>query len=96
MDTFTLTLLGACGTGMSAAIAVLWARDGQWREDYNKMVKEMQDKIDATNEKAINAINASANQMNSATALLVSMQETLRRMDEKWQTVINDIVNGRR
>lgn len=94
MDSFTLTLLTAVGTGLSGAIAALWLRDGQWRKDYNDMVEKMQAKIDAINKDAVTAINASANQANSFAASLVSIQGLLAKMDEKWANLEKEILRG--
>lgn len=95
MDSFTLTLLTAVGTGLSGAIGALWIRDGQWRKDYNEMVEKMQAKIDATSKDAITAINSSANQANSFAASLVSIQGLLTKMDERWANLEKEILRGR-
>lgn len=94
MDTFTITLLTGCGTALLGAISALWLRDGQWRKDYNDMVKEMQAKIDATNKDATAAINAAAQQMNSSSSLLVGIQTALAKMDDRWSNLEKEILRG--
>lgn len=89
-----LIVVGAILAPLVTCIGVLWARDGQWREDYNAMVDRMQTKIDATNDKAITAINAATNQMNSSAALLVSIQGTLAKMDDKWTDLREEILRA--
>lgn len=94
MDTFTITLLTGCGTALTGAVAALWLRDGQWRKDYNDMVDKMQGKIDATNDKAIQAINSATTQMNSSAALLVGIQTALSKMDDRWANLEKEILRG--
>jgi DNA repair exonuclease SbcCD ATPase subunit len=92
LDNFTLTLLGAIGTSLTATVAALWLALNESRKDYNLMRDKMQDKIDDIAEKAIAAINASVNQMNSTAALLVSIPAAIDKQSERWTNLEKEIL----
>lgn len=92
MDNFTLTLLAAIGTTLTGTVGALWLALNESRKDYNLMRDKMQDKIDAIAEKAITAINAATNQMNSSATLMVSITSALDKQEERWNNLEKEIL----
>jgi len=84
MDTFTITLLGACGTALVGAIGILWKDNIQWRNDYNNMREKMQDKNDENNKVIIDAVNSNVSVINSLVGALASLKEAITSQGKQW------------
>lgn len=94
MDAFTLSLLGGIGTALTGTVGALWLSLNEERKSHNQTRDRMQDKLDNTTEKAIMAINASTNNMNHSSSLLVSIQSALSKMDDRWSNLEKEILRG--
>lgn len=72
MDTFTVTLLSACGVSLTGAIAVLW-----------KSLEKERDKNSAKDIKITEQFYSAKQQNDSILGLLVSMKDILEKMMRK-------------
>lgn len=95
LNTFTLGLLGACGTALCGTITALWLALNGERKAHNDTRDKMQDKIDALTTKAIEAVNSAVNQANSTSALLVSVKEVVAKLESNIQQLREQLLTGR-
>ncbi len=95
LNGFTLTLLGAIGTTLSATVGALWLALNNERTAHNNTRDKMQEKIDTIARDSITAINNTAIAANSSNSTTVGFKEVLTKVVDEVQALKDEIREGR-